>query len=270
MTPFVYHKPATIADAVTLFGSSPDSRYLAGGMTLLPSMKQRLQSPAALIDLSALSGLSDVTRTPGALRVGAMTRHAEVARSDTVKSMIPALAMLARQIGDPAVRNCGTLGGSLANNDPSADYPAAALALGATIVTDRREIQADQFFRGMFETALQPAEIIVAVEFPEPIAASYEKFANPASRYALVGVFVARFQTHVRVAVTGAGVAVFRLPHFETALARSFVPTAIETLSVDVATLSSDIHADAEFRAHLIKVMAKRAVGAAADSAQRA
>jgi aerobic carbon-monoxide dehydrogenase medium subunit len=270
MTPFAYHKPATIADAVALFGSSPDSRYLAGGMTLLPSMKQRLQTPSALIDLSALTGLSGISRAPGALHIGAMTRHADVARSDTVKAAIPALAMLAGHIGDPAVRNCGTLGGSLANNDPSADYPAAVLALGATIVTDKREIYADQFFRGMFETTLQPAEVIMAVKFPEPIAASYEKFANPASRYALVGVFVARFRTDVRVAVTGAGAAVFRLPGFEAALANRFDPAAVEKLSVDAIMLSSDIHADAEFRAHLIKVMAKRAVGSAMESAREA
>jgi len=192
-----------------------------------------------------------------------MTRHVDVAESELVRERLPALAVLAAGIGDPAVRNRGTIGGSLANNDPAADYPAAVLALGATVVTDKREIAADHFFRGLFETALEPGELITSVKFPVPLAAGYAKAPNPASRFALVGVFVAKFASGARVAVTGAGPLVFRVPAFEVALSRRFEPDAVNGHGIDPAGLNSDIHAEAAFRAHLITVMGKRAVAAA-------
>jgi aerobic carbon-monoxide dehydrogenase medium subunit len=226
-------------------------------------MKQRLSRPAALIDLSGIEALKGVTATTGMVTVRATARHIDVASYPAVKKAIPALAQLAGGIGDPAVRNRGTIGGSLANNDPAADYPAAVLALGATVVTDKREIAADKFFRGMLETALEPGELITSVKFPVPAAAAYAKLQNAASRFALVGVFVAKFLSGVRVAVTGAGPTVFRLPAFETALAKRFEPDAVSGLGVDAAGLNSDIHAEAAFRAHLVVVMAKRAVAAA-------
>jgi carbon-monoxide dehydrogenase medium subunit len=262
MRAFEYHKPRSVKEAVNL-GKSAESQPLAGGMSLLPTMKQRLSRPAGLIDLSGIEALKGITASTGVLTVGATTRHTDVASSSTVKKAIPALAQLAGGIGDPAVRNRGTIGGSLANNDPAADYPAAVLALGATVVTDRREIAADQFFRGMFDTALEPGELITSVKFPVPAAAGYAKLPNAASRFALVGVFVAKFSSGVRVAVTGAGPAVFRLPAFEAALSKRFEPDAVSGHGVDAANLTSDIHAEAAFRAHLVLVMAKRAVAAA-------
>jgi carbon-monoxide dehydrogenase medium subunit len=243
-----------------LLGGVDDSMPLAGGMTLLPTIKQRLAAPAALIDLSKIPQLSGILVEGDILTVGAMTRHVDVAESELVRAKIPLLASLAAGIGDPAVRNRGTIGGSVANNDPSADYPAAVLALDAIVVTDRREIAADTFFRGLFETALDPGEIITALRFPVPSAGGYAKFKSPASRYAVVGVCVAKKAEKVRVAVTGAGPGVFRVAAMEAALARAFTPDAIAAIKVDAENLSSDIHADAEYRAHLVTVMAKKAV----------
>jgi len=263
MRTFDYYKPSSVPEAAALLAKNADAKPLAGGMSLLPTMKLRLAAPAALIDLSAISGLKGVDVADGAVTIGAMTRHIEVAKSAALIEAIPALSKLAGGIGDPAVRNRGTIGGSLANNDPAADYPAAALALGATIVTNTREIAADEFFRGMFETALEPGEIITAVKFPIPLAAGYAKMQNMASRFALVGVFVAKFDSGVRVAVTGAAPAVFRVPALEAALSKRFDPSAVNGQGIDPAGLASDIHAEAAFRAHLIPVMAKRAVAAA-------
>ena len=263
MRAFAYHKPASIPEAITLMSNGAERQPIAGGMSLLPALKQRLASPAALIDLSAIVALKGIAVSDRTLTIGAMTRHFDVAISQTVAKSIPGLGQLAGNIGDPAVRNRGTIGGSLANNDPAADYPAAVLALGATVVTDKREIAADQFFRGMFETALEPGELITAVKFPIPLAAGYAKIPNAASRFALVGVFAAKFETGTRVAVTGAGPAVFRVPAFERALSRRFEPDAINGHGIDASGLSSDIHAEAAFRAHLITVMGKRAVVAA-------
>jgi carbon-monoxide dehydrogenase medium subunit len=243
-----------------LLGGVDDSMPLAGGMTLLPTIKQRLAAPAALIDLSKIPQLSGISAEGGSLTVGAMTRHVDVAESELVRSKIPLLASLAAGIGDPAVRNRGTIGGSVANNDPSADYPAAVLALDATVVTDRREIAADAYFRGLFETALEPGEIITALRFPVPSAGGYAKFKSPASRYAVVGVCVAKQAGKVRVAVTGAGPGVFRVAAMEAALERAFTPDAVAGIKLDAENLSSDIHADAEYRAHLVTVMAKKAV----------
>jgi aerobic carbon-monoxide dehydrogenase medium subunit len=263
MKAFAYHKPNSVPEAVALLANGGESRPIAGGMSLLPTMKQRLAAPGALIDLSGITALKGISAQTETITIGAMTRHVEVARSAAVTKVLPALAKLASGIGDPAVRNRGTIGGSLANNDPAADYPAAVLALGATLVTDKREIHADHFFRGMFETALEPGELITAVKFPIPAAAGYAKVPNMASRFALVGVFVAKFADRVRVAVTGAAPAVFRVPVFEVALTKRFDPAAVNGHGVDPAGLNSDIHAEAAFRAHLISVMARRAVAAA-------
>jgi aerobic carbon-monoxide dehydrogenase medium subunit len=263
MYAFEYHRPRTLAGAVADLAKA-DAKALAGGMTLLPTMKQRLASPAALIDLKDVPELSGIAREGDALVVGAMSRHADVARSSVVQAAIPALAKLAGGIGDPHVRNMGTIGGSIANNDPSADYPAAALALGATIITNKRRVAAQDFFTGLFETALEPGELITQASFPIPQKAAYMKFANPASRYALVGVFVARTAGGVRVAVTGAGAnGVFRASALEAALNANFAPAALDGVSVPASGLNSDLHADADYRAHLIGVMAKRAVAAA-------
>jgi carbon-monoxide dehydrogenase medium subunit len=260
---FAFHQPATSPEAVTLLGSIADSTPLAGGMTLLPTIKQRLATPAALIDLSKIASLSSISIEGDALAIGAMARHVDVAESGIVQRAIPMLARLAAGIGDPAVRNRGTIGGSVANNDPSADYPAAVLGLGASIVTDRRAIEAADFFTGLFETALQPGEVITHVRFPVPVVAGYAKFKSPASRYALVGVCVVKSASGICVAVTGAGAGVFRVPEMESALAASFTPAAVAGIKVSAANMSSDIHADAEYRAHLITVMAKKAVAMA-------
>ncbi|WP_420134485.1 FAD binding domain-containing protein [Rhodopseudomonas sp.] len=263
MKSFAYHQPSQIPEAAGLLATLEDSKLVAGGMTLIPTLKQRLATPPALIDLSKLPGLSGITDDGATITVGAMTRHAEVARSAVLAARLPALAMLASLIGDPAVRNRGTIGGSVANNDPAADYPAAVLGLGATVVTNMREIPADEFFVGLFETALQPGEIITALRFPVPLKAGYSKFKAPASRYALVGVFVAQFAEGVRVAVTGAGPGVFRVPPMEQALTQHFDASAIAAIKIDTEGLTSDIHAEADYRAHLVTVMAKRAVDAA-------
>jgi carbon-monoxide dehydrogenase medium subunit len=263
MRPFAYHQPKYLPEAVKLLTAVPESRIVAGGMTLIPTLKQRLASPAALIELSKLVGLKGCTDEGATLTIGAMTSHAEVAASALVQGRIPALAALAALIGDPAVRNRGTIGGSVANNDPAADYPAAVLALAATIVTSEREIAADQFFLGLFESALKPGEIITAIRFPAPLLAGYAKFKAPASRYALVGVFVAKTAEGVRVAVTGAGPGVFRVPPMEQALGQNFDPSALAAIRIDASGLTSDIHAEADYRAHLVTVMAKRAVASA-------
>ena len=260
MRSFAFHRPTTLSEMSALLGGVADSMPLAGGMTLLPTVKQRLAAPAALIDLSKMPQLSGISAEGDSLTLGAMTRHVDVAESELVRSKIPLLAGLAAGIGDPAVRNRGTIGGSVANNDPSADYPAAVLALDATVVTDRREIAADAYFRGLFETALDPGEIITALRFPVPSAGGYAKFKSPASRYAVVGVCVAKKAGKVRVAVTGAGPGVFRVAAMEAALERAFTPDAVAAIRLDAENLSSDIHADAEYRAHLVTVMAKKAV----------
>jgi carbon-monoxide dehydrogenase medium subunit len=265
MYAFTLQRPSSVRQAANLLAKSEDAKLLAGGQTLIPTMKQRLASPASLIDLSLIEGLSGIELRGRSIVIGAMTRHAEVADSPVVQENLPALAELAGEIGEPHVRNMGTIGGSLANNDPNADYPAAALGLGATIVTNKRRIAADEFFTGMFETALGADEIITKVMFPLPKKAAYVKFANPASRYALVGVFVSKRGREIRVAVTGAGAnGVFRVTAFEEALQRRFGPKSLDGLSVPATGLNSDIHGSAEYRAHLIGVLARRAVAAAA------
>ena len=264
MYDFAYRKPASVADAVKLLATEPEAKAIAGGQTFIPVLKQRLNKPTSVIDLAGL-GLSGISVTGQALTIGAMTTHATVARSAEVRKAIPGLANLASWIGDNQVRHRGTIGGSLANNDPSACYPAAVLALGAVIKTNKRAIKADDFFQGMFTTALEPDELITAVEFPLPVEKSaYEKFRQPASRYAMVGVFVAKGPAGVRVAVTGAGQGgVFRVPEMEAALAKSWSPDAIAAIKVSPDGLNSDIHGSAAYRAHLITVMARRAVSAA-------
>jgi aerobic carbon-monoxide dehydrogenase medium subunit len=261
MYEFDYHRPTSLDDAAGRL-SDEDAKLVAGGMTLIPTLKLRLAKPTQLIDLAAIPQLKGISEDGDAVVIGAMTRHADVNRSDVVKRVVPALAAMAGLIGDPAVRNRGTIGGSVANNDPAADYPAAIVALNATVRTNKREVAADQFFTGMFETALQPGEIITAVRFPKVAQANYQKFRNPASRYAIVGVFVARTAGGVRVAVTGAGPCVFRVAAMETALAGNFSPDAIKDIAIPQDGLNADIHASAEYRAHLVGVMARRAVQA--------
>lgn len=262
MYDFAYQKPSSVADAVKLLGDS-EAKALAGGQTFIPVLKQRLNKPATVVDLAKL-GLSGIKVTPTSVTIGAMTTHGEVGHSAEVKKAIPGLANLAGMIGDNAVRYRGTLGGSLANNDPTACYPTAVLALDATIKTDRRSISATDFFQGMFTTALEPGELIVSVEFPVVEKSAYEKFRNPASRYAMVGVFVAKGPKGVRVAITGASQGgVFRHTAFEQALTANFSPSALDGIKTPADGLNSDIHGSAEYRAHLVGVMAKRAVAAA-------
>jgi carbon-monoxide dehydrogenase medium subunit len=260
---FSYHRPSSLADAAKAIQGASDGKIVAGGMTLIPTLKQRLASPSDLVDLSRIGELKGIKVDGGGVTVGAMTPHATVAHSAEVKGAIPALAVLAEGIGDPQVRNRGTIGGSIANNDPAADYPAAVLGLGATVKTNKRDIKADEFFKGLFETALQPGEIITSVVFPKPEKAGYAKFANPASRYAIVGVFVAKTAGGVRVAVTGAGPGVFRVPDMEKALGSNFSADAVKGVKVPASGLNSDMHGSAEYRAHLISVMAAQAVAAA-------
>jgi aerobic carbon-monoxide dehydrogenase medium subunit len=265
MYAFTFQRPSTVRQAANLLAKSEDAKLLAGGQTLIPTMKQRLASPATLIDLSQVEGMSGIELRGRSLVIGAMTRHAEVADSPAVQEHLPALAELASDIGDPHVRNMGTIGGSLANNDPNADYPAAALGLGATVITNKRRIAADDYFKGMFETALEGDEIITKVMFPLAKKAAYVKLPNPASRYALVGVFVSKRGPEIRVAVTGAGAnGVFRVRSFEEALQRRFGAKSLDGLSVPATGLNSDIHGSAEYRAHLIGVLARRAVAKAA------
>lgn len=265
MYAFDYRRAASTADAVAAARADADARFLAGGMTLIPTLKQRLAAPSALIDLAGIADLKGVCEDDQGLVIGAMTTHAEVAASPVVRRVIPALAALAGGIGDAQVRHRGTIGGSLANNDPVADYPAAVLGLDATVRTDRRAIPADDFFQGMFETALEEGELITAVHVPVPDMAAYCKFPNPASLYAMAGVFVAVSGAGVRVAVTGASMTgVFRATGMEEALAEDFRPEALDPVTVPPDDMNSDIHGSAEYRAHLVKVMARRAVAAAA------
>ncbi|MEE8546180.1 MAG: xanthine dehydrogenase family protein subunit M [Alphaproteobacteria bacterium] len=263
MYDFNYQRPATVADAAAALSGAADGALLAGGQTLIPTLKQRLASPSDVIDLAGIAELKGISAEGGSIRIGAMTSHAEVASSSEVAGAIPALAALAGGIGDPHVRNAGTIGGSVANNDPAADYPAALVALGATVHTNSRQIAAADFFTGLFETALDDGEIVTAVSFPVPTKAGYAKFPNPASRYPIVGVMAAQTGGGARVAVVGAGPCVFRAGDIEAALAGNFSAAALDGVSVSAEGLNSDIHASAEFRAHLVTVMAKRAVAAA-------
>ncbi len=263
MHAFQYHRPSSVKDALSLGAQKPEARYLAGGQSLVQAMKLRLSSPSDLIDLNALGDLKTLRAESASVTIGAMVRHAEVAASSGVKKAIPALAALAGMIGDRQVRHMGTIGGSLANNDPAADYPAAVLGLGATIVTNKRKIEADKFFKGLYETALEPGELITSVSFPVPKRAAYMKFKNPASRFAIVGVFVADFGGSARVGVTGAGPSAFRQADMEKALAAKFSPESVAVIKVKPDGLNNDLHASPEYRAHLITVMAKRAVEAA-------
>ncbi len=262
MHDFAFHRPSSLSDAVAAMQAAGEGKFMAGGQSLLPVMKLDLAQPTDVISLAGLGELRGIRVEDGAVVVGAATTHAEVADSDVVRGSIPALADLAGQIGDPQVRNRGTLGGSVAHADPAADYPAALLALGATVVTDRREIPADDFFQGMFATALAEDEIVTAVRFPIPDGAAYAKFPNPASKYAIVGVMVARTGSGVRVGVTGASPTPHRASRFEAALAADFSPSAIAGITIDPSGLASDPDASAAYRAHLVGVMAKRAVEA--------
>jgi carbon-monoxide dehydrogenase medium subunit len=263
MHAFDYHRPGSVKDALALREKKSEGRYLAGGQSLVQAMKLRLSSPSDLIDLGALQDLKTLSADASGVTIGAMVRHAEVAGSSAVQKAIPALASLAGMIGDRQVRHMGTMGGALANSDPAADYPAAVLALAATITTSKRKIEADKFFTGLYETALQPGELITSVSFKAPKRAAYMKFKNPASRFALVGVFVADFGNAVRVGVTGAGPCAFRQADMEQALQKSFAPEAVAGIKVKPDGLNGDLHASPEYRAHLITVMAKRAVEAA-------
>lgn len=262
MNDFEFHRPATVADAARLLAAAPDGRYLAGGQSLLPAMKLGLSAPDTLVSLTAIAALRGIRVDGDTLVIGAGTPHAAVAASDTVKRTIPALADLADRIGDRAVRSRGTLGGSVALNDPAACYPAGVLGLGASIRTDRREIASDEFFTSMYETALEPGELVVEVVFPIPQRAAWRKFAQPASRFSLVGVFVSQGPAGVRVAVTGAASCVFRATAFEQALAVRWAPEALEGLRIDPGDLNADLHASAGYRAHLVGVLARRAVAA--------
>lgn len=260
MYSFHYVKARSLQHAGELLAANADAKLLAGGMTLIPTLKARLARASHVIDVSGLAELTGIDAGGEGLVVGAGVRHHEVAASEVVRKAIPALAELAGVIGDPQVRNRGTIGGSVANNDPAADYPAAVLGLGATVVTSKREIAADDFFQGMFATALEENEIIVRLVFPIPGRAAYSKFPHPASGYAMAGVFVAKTANGVRVAVTGAGPGVFRWKEAEAALAGNMSPAALEKLAVDAEGLNEDFHATREYRANLVWVMAKRAV----------
>ncbi len=263
MHDFSYHRPSNVAEAASLLAGAEDGKLLAGGQTLIPTLKLRLARPSDVIDLSGIAELSGIKVAGGTVTIGATTRHADVAASAEVREAIPALAALAEMIGDPQVRNSGSIGGSVANNDPAADYPAAVLALNATVETNKRTIAADDFFTGIFETVLEADEIVTAVGFPVPSRAAYSKFPQPASRFALVGVMVAETGGGVRVAVTGAGACVFRVAAMESALSSDFSAQALDGISLPPDELNSDIHGSAEYRAHLIGVMASRAVAAA-------
>jgi carbon-monoxide dehydrogenase medium subunit len=259
-----YHRASSVADAAKLIKKAEDGKFVSGGMTLIPTMKQRLASPSDLVDLRHVAELKGIKVSGRTVTIGAGTTHAEVAADAKLKAVCPAVSHLASLIGDPHVRHMGTIGGSIANNDPAADYPAALLALGATIVTDKREIAADKFFKGLFETSLKEGEIVKAVTFTAPAKAGYEKFRNPASRYAMTGVFVTKGKDGVRVAVTGAGDnGVYREKTLEAALAKKFEPAAIEGTKLSAKNMMGDIHATPEYRANLVVVMAKRAVAAA-------
>lgn len=263
MYDLTYRRPDTLDEAARLLEEDEDAQILAGGMTLLPTLKLRLAQPTQLVDLSGIEALHGIRDLGDAIEIGAMTPHADVANSAPVREKIPALAQLASRIGDPQVRHRGTLGGSVSNSDPAADYPAGVLGLGATVVTNRREIAADDFFVDMFETALDLGEILSAIRFPVPTRCGYVKFPNPASRYAIVGVFVAEVGGAVRVAVTGAGPCAFRVPAYEAALTERFADDALAGIEIDGSQFNGDLHASPEYRAHLVGVMAARAVQAA-------
>jgi carbon-monoxide dehydrogenase medium subunit len=264
MYAFEVHQPTTVRQAVNLLTKNPEAKLLAGGHSLVPVMKMRLASPSALIDLSKVEGLTGVEVSARAVTIGAMTRHRDVARSPELLQVMPALASVPDSIGDPHVRNRGTIGGSIANNDPNADYPAACLGLGATIVTNKRKIPADEYFQGLFDTALEPDEIITKVSFPIAKKAGYEKFKHPASGFALVGVFVSKRGSEIRVGVTGAGAnGAFRATVFEEALKKRFSPKSLDGVTISPDEMNSDIHAGKDYRAHLVGVMARRAVAKA-------
>jgi len=262
-----YSRPGSVSEAEEMFSRSDDAKYLAGGMTLIATMKQRLAAPQQLIDLRHIPDLRGIDIDGRRVRIGAATCHFDVSADARLLSTCPALAELAGLIGDPHVRYMGTMGGSVANNDPAADYPAGVLALDALVITNRRTITADDFFVGLFETALDEGEIITAFEFQAPVRAAYSKFPNPASRYAVAGVFVAQqADSSVRLAVTGAGSdGVFRNSSMESALAAEFSPKAIRGIAIDPGAMMSDLHADAQYRAHIVGVMARRAVAAALE-----
>lgn len=262
MYAFEYVRPTSVAEAVQALKANEDAKFLAGGQTYIPTLKQRLAMPTALIDLGGIAELKGIREEGDSLVFGAMTRYGEVAASEIVKRRIPGLAAMALIIGDPQVRNRGTVGGSIANNDPSADYPAALLAVGGTVLTDRREIPAEDFFTGMFETALEPDELVTGIRFPVPEACHYEKFRNPASRYAIVGVMIAKTAKGVRVAVSGAGPTAFRSSELESALAADFSAAAVDGVTISPDGLNEDMHASAAYRANLVKVLTKRAVAA--------
>jgi aerobic carbon-monoxide dehydrogenase medium subunit len=264
MYAFEYVRANSVRGAASALAKHEDGKILAGGHTLLPTMKQRLASPSALIDLGGIKDLVGIEQRGRSLIIGAMTTHAAVAASPLVKAAIPALSDMAHTIGDPAVRSRGTIGGSIANNDPAADYPAACLALNAVIVTNKRKIPAGDFFKGLYDTALEAGEIILRVAFKPPSRAAYMKFPNPASRFALVGVFVAKKGSEIRVAVTGAGnQGVYRWRAAEEALAKRFNPKSVDGLKADAGMMNADIHASADYRAHLVAVMTQRAVAKA-------
>jgi carbon-monoxide dehydrogenase medium subunit len=258
MKSFNYHSVKSSKEAIKLISSR--ATFLAGGMTLLPAIKLRLASYSDIIDIKKIKNLSGIKVTSKSLKIGSITQHAEVAASKVVEKSIPSLASLADGIGDPQVRNRGTIGGSIANNDPAADYPSACVALNATIHTSKRKISADKFFKGMFETDLKKGELIEGIEFEIPEKSAYAKFPNPASRYAIVGVYVAKLKKEIRVAVTGVESCVFRCKKLEDALSSNFSPSAIDNVNISSKGFNADIHASAEYRAHIIKVMAKKAV----------
>lgn len=269
MYQFEYHKPKSLVEALDLIAQDADAKLLAGGQTLLPTLRQRLAAPSALVDLAGLSELTGISANGESLSIGAMTRYIEIIESPVVQAKLPSLSRAVALVGDPLVRNRGTIGGSLANNDPTADLTAAVLAMNATLVTDRRSISADEFFVDLFETALAQGEVLVRIEFPRPSRAAYIKFRNPASRYALVGVFVAEVYGDVRVAVTGARAKVFREHAFEAALQADFSAQAVTALEVETTGLIDDLHASAEYRANLISVLTRRAIPAAIIESKR-
>ena len=260
-----YHRASSVSDATTQFAASEEAKYLAGGMTLIATMKQRLASPSDLVDLRHIADMKGITINGSKVRIGAGTSHFDVANSSALRAACPAITVLAGLIGDPHVRHMGTMGGSVANNDPAADYPSAVLALDAKVITNKRTLAADDYFRGLFDTALEDGEIITAFEFDAPAKCGYAKFPNPASRYAMAGVFVAKLADgRVRVAVTGAGSnGVFRHQGMETALAASWSPDSVASVSVDASEMMADLHGSSDYRANLVKVMAKRAVAVA-------
>ena len=262
MYDFNYHRPDTLAEARSLFAAADDPAWLAGGMTLIPTLKQRLAAPSDLIDLAGIGELQGVTVEGSTVTVGAFTRHSTVAGDGEVRTHLPVLADLASLIGDTQVRNRGTLGGSVANSDPAADYPAAVVALDAVVVTTEREIPGAAFFEDLFTTALGEGELLTAIRFSVPRRAAYRKFPNPASRYAVAGVLVAEYEDGVRVGVTGAGPCAFRWHALETALADGLDASAADSADLDADRFNSDLHASAEYRANMVRVMARRAIAA--------